>query len=61
MEYPGTENGKGDIKKVTQCPNKSKINFSKPAKKKPLSSAAALHSPTLLGGLHNNNDGTSNC
>src|SRR4028118_1947572 len=39
-EYPGTENGKGNFKKATQCPNKSKINFSKPAKKKPLVSTA---------------------
>jgi hypothetical protein len=60
-EYPGTENGKGEHQKVIQCPNKSKIKFSKPAKKKPLLTAAALHSPTLSGGLHNNNDGTSNC
>jgi hypothetical protein len=35
-EYPGTENEKGELKKATQCSNKSKINFSKPAKKKPL-------------------------
>jgi len=34
MEYPGTENGKGDIKKATQCPNKSKIKFINHAKKK---------------------------
>src|SRR4028119_438162 len=40
-ECPGTENGKGEHQKATQCPNKSKINFSKPAKKKPLSSAVA--------------------
>jgi hypothetical protein len=41
---------KGDIKKLRSAPDKSKINFSKPAKKKPLLLAAALHSPTLSGG-----------
>jgi len=48
-EYPGTENGKGEHQKATQCTNKSKINFSKPAKKKPLLSAAALHTFTFSG------------
>jgi len=46
-EYPGTENEKGELQKATQRTNKSKINFSKPAKKKPLLVAAALHSSTF--------------
>jgi putative DNA primase/helicase len=41
---------KGNIKTLPSAPDKSKINFSKPAKKKPLLEAAALHSPTLSGG-----------
>ena len=53
-EYPGTENGRGEHQKVIQCPNKSKINFSKPAKKKPLLVTAALHSPTLSDGIQFN-------
>jgi hypothetical protein len=53
-EYPGTENGKGDIKKLPSAPDKSKINFSKPAKKKPLLEAAALHSAILSDGIHFN-------
>jgi hypothetical protein len=52
---------KGDIKKVIQCPNKSKIKFVNHAKKKPLLEAAALHSAILSDGFKNNNDGTSNC
>jgi len=35
-DYPGTENGRGELQKVTNELNKSKINFSKHAKKKPL-------------------------
>jgi len=41
---------KGDIKKATQCPNKSKIKFINHAKKKPLFLPAALHSPILSDG-----------
>jgi hypothetical protein len=52
-EYPGTENEKGDIKKLPSAPNKSKIKFINYAKKKPLSQPAALHSPTLSGGQFN--------
>jgi hypothetical protein len=51
-EYAGTENVRGETqKKLPSVPDKSKINFSKPAKKKPLLIAAALHSPTLSGGI----------
>ena len=53
-EYPGTENGKGNNKKLRTVPNKSKIKFINHAKKKPLLLAAALHSPTLSGGKHIN-------
>jgi hypothetical protein len=52
---------KGNFKKLPSAPDKSKINFSKPAKKKPLLIAAALHSAILSDGFKNNNDGTSNC
>jgi hypothetical protein len=52
MEYPGTENGKGDIKKLPSVPDKSKINFSKPAKKKPLRLTAALPSAILSDGYN---------
>jgi hypothetical protein len=53
-EYPGTENGRGELQKVTNEFNKSKINVSKHAKKKPLQLTAALQSPTLSGGIHFN-------
>jgi hypothetical protein len=43
--------GGREHQKVTSELNKSKINVSKPAKKKPLVSTAALHSPTLSGGI----------
>jgi hypothetical protein len=42
---------RGTSKKLPSVLNKSKINFSKPAKKKPLFLPAALHSPTLSGGI----------
>jgi hypothetical protein len=61
-EYAGTENVRGESqKKLPSAPDKSKINFSKPAKKKPLLEAAVLHSAILSDGFKNNNDGTSNC
>jgi hypothetical protein len=52
-EYPGTENGRGEDKKLFSEPNKSKIKFINHAKKKPLFAAVALHSPTLSGGQDN--------
>jgi hypothetical protein len=61
MEYPGTENGEGDIKKLPSVPDKSKINFSKPAKKKPLLIAAALHYPPFQVNQNSTHDITSNC
>jgi hypothetical protein len=48
-EYLGTENEKGDIKKVFSEPNKSKIN-SLTRKEKTTVVAVALHSPTFSGG-----------
>ena len=51
----------GNLKKLLSDLDKSKINFSKPAKKKPLLEAVALHSAILSDGFKNNNDGTSNC
>jgi hypothetical protein len=60
-EYPGAENGKGEIKKLFSEPNKSKIKFINHAKKKPLLMAVALHSPTFSGGLITSNDIISNC
>jgi hypothetical protein len=60
-EYPGTENEEGNIKKLPSDLNKSKISLVNPQRKKPLVQTAALHSPTLSGGKHINNDGTSNC
>jgi hypothetical protein len=53
-EYPGTENEEGTQKKLPSDPNKSKIKFINPAKKKPLLDAAALHSPILSDGKHIN-------
>ena len=50
-EYPGTENGGGNTKNLPSDLNKSKIKFSKPAKKKPLVSTAALHSAILSDGI----------
>jgi putative DNA primase/helicase len=52
-EYPATENQGGNIKKLPSGPNKSKIKFINPAKKKPLLEAVALRSPTLSGGKKN--------
>jgi hypothetical protein len=49
-EYAETENVRGEFqKKATECPDKSKIKFINHAKKKPLSSAVALHSFILSG------------
>jgi hypothetical protein len=42
----------GNTKTLPSVPNKSKIKFINHAKKKPLLTAAALHSPTLSGGKH---------
>jgi hypothetical protein len=44
----------GNSKKLPSEPNKSKINFSTPAKKKPLFLPAALHSAILSDGKHIN-------
>jgi hypothetical protein len=53
-EYPGTENGKGELqKKLPSAPDKSKIKFINHAKKKPLLEAAALHSAILSDGFIN--------
>ena len=50
-EYLKTKNGRGEAqKKLPSVPDKSKISFSKPAKKKPLLLAAALHSAILSDG-----------
>jgi hypothetical protein len=43
---------RGTSKKLPSVPDKSKINFSKPAKKKPLLSTAALPSAILSDGYN---------
>jgi hypothetical protein len=60
-EYLGTENEKGDIKKLFSGPNKLKIKFINHAKKKPLLQAVALHSSTFSGAEKLTYDITSSC
>jgi hypothetical protein len=52
---------RGTSKKLPSDLDKSKINFSKPAKKKPLLIAAALHYPPFQVNQNSTHDITSNC